>query len=104
MVENVAKFAKPGNDDAPLEKGGAVKDVGGVAGKRLLAFIDRIERLEGEKAELADDIKDVYAEAKGVGFEPKIIRKLISMRKKEVEKRREEEEMIALYKAAIGME
>ncbi len=103
MVENVAKFARPVNDDAENEEG-QVKDVGGVAGKRLLTFIDRIERLEGEKSELADDIKDVYAEAKGVGFEPKIIRKLISMRKKEVEKRREEEELIELYKAAIGME
>lgn len=102
MVENVAKFARPSNDDAA--KDSEVKDVGGVAGKRLLAFIDRIERLEGEKAALADDIKDVYAEAKGVGFEPKIIRKLIAMRKKEVEKRREEEELIELYKAAIGME
>lgn len=104
MVENVAKFARPVNDDAEDGAAGEVKDVGGVAGKRLLAFIDRIERLEGEKSELADDIKDVYAEAKGVGFEPKIIRKLISMRKKEVEKRREEEELIELYKAAIGME
>lgn len=105
MVENVAKFARPVNDDSEEnEEAGQVKDVGGVAGKRLLAFIDRIERLEGEKAELSDDIKDVYAEAKGVGFEPKIIRKLISMRKKEVEKRREEEELLELYKAAIGME
>lgn len=79
------------------------KDVGGVAGKRLQAFIERIERLEGEKAALMEDIKEVYGEAKGVGFDIKIIRKIISLRKVDAEKRREAEELLELYKSAIGM-
>lgn len=80
------------------------QDVGGVAGKRLKAFIERIERLEQEKSDLADDVKDVYAEAKGVGFDVKTIRKLIRLRKMDTEKRREEDELLELYKAAIGLE
>lgn len=79
------------------------KDVGGVAGKRLQAFIERIERLEGEKAALMEDIKEVYGEAKGVGFDVKIMRKIISLRKVDAEKRREAEELLELYKSAIGM-
>ncbi len=78
-------------------------DVGGVAGKRLKSFIERIERLETEKAALAEDIKEVYAEAKGTGFDPKTMRKLIRLRKMDVEKRREEDELLELYKAAIGL-
>jgi|GEM_PF-299779 len=78
-------------------------DVGGVAGKRLRSFIERIERLTEEKQGLADDIKDVYAESKGAGFDVKTIRKLIRLRKMEPEKRREEAELEELYKAAIGM-
>lgn len=80
------------------------QDVGGVAGKRLKSFLDRIERLEEEKKGLADDIKDIYAEAKGVGFDVKTMRKILKLRKMETEKRREEEELLELYKAAIGLE
>ncbi len=69
----------------------------------LLAFIERIERLEEEKKALADDIKDVYSEAKGNGFDIKIIRKIVSLRKQDRDKRREEEEILDLYLAAIGM-
>lgn len=83
---------------------GMGEDVGGVAGKRLRAFIERVERLEQEKAETADDIKDVYAEAKGVGFDAKTIRKLVRLRKMDAEKRREEDELLDLYRSAIGME
>lgn len=78
-------------------------DVGGVAGQRLKSFLERIERLEEEKSALADDIKDVYAEAKGVGFDAKIMRKITTLRKMEPEKRREQDELLDLYKAAIGM-
>lgn len=78
-------------------------EVVNVAGARLKSFIERIERLETEKKALADDIRDVYAEAKGTGFEPKIMRKVISLRKMEIEKRREESELLELYTAAIGM-
>jgi len=69
----------------------------------LKAFIERIERLEEEKKALADDIKDVYAEAKGTGFDAKIIRKIVSIRKQDRDKRREEEEILELYLAALGM-
>ena len=79
-------------------------DVGGVAGKRLKSFLDRVERLEEEKKGLADDIKDIYAEAKGVGFDVKTMRKILKLRQMETEKRREEEELLELYKAAIGLE
>lgn len=82
---------------------GDAKDVGGVAGTRLLSFVDRIERLEEEKAALMEDIKEVYAEAKGVGYDVKVMRKLIALRKMDTEKRREQEEILDLYKAAIGM-
>lgn len=80
------------------------QDVGGVAGARLKSFIERIERLEEEKSAIADDIKDVYAEAKGTGFDAKTIRKVVSLRKLDVEKRREADDMLELYKSAIGME
>lgn len=79
-------------------------DTGGVSGKLLKAFIERVERLEEEKAALAEDIKGVMAEAKGTGFDTKTIRKIISLRKMDVEKRREEEEILELYKSAIGLE
>lgn len=69
----------------------------------LRAFIERVERLEEKKKALADDIKDVYAEAKGSGFNTKIIRKIVSIRKQDRDKRREEEEILELYLAALGM-
>lgn len=109
MSENIAAF--PVADDyenedessARAPAGEEARDVGGVAGKRLQSFIERVERLEGEKAALMEDIKEVYAEAKGVGFDIKIIRKIISLRKMDAEKRRETEELLELYKSAIGM-
>ena len=78
-------------------------DVGGVAGKRLKSFLERIERLEEEKKGLAEDMKEVYSEAKGVGFDVKIMRRVIKLRKMEPDKRREEDELLDLYMAAIGM-
>jgi uncharacterized protein (UPF0335 family) len=80
------------------------QDVGGVAGKRLKSFLDRVERLEEEKKGLAEDIKEIYAEAKGTGFDVKTMRKILKLRKMETDKRREEEELLELYKAAIGLE
>ena len=77
---------------------------GEISSERLKSFIKRIEKLEGDKAGIADDIKDVYAEAKGTGFDVKIIRQIIRLRKIEVETRREQEELLELYKSAIGME
>lgn len=101
MSENVAAFPQTENDETTSKNDPA--DVGGVAGKRLLQFIERIERLEEEKAALMEDIKEVYAEAKGVGFDTKTMRKIISLRKMDHEKRVETEELLDLYKAAIGM-
>lgn len=104
MTENVAAFPNVRHEEEQeVESTAKPKDVGGVAGQRLTAFIERIERLEEEKAVLMEDIKEVYAEAKGVGFDVKAIRKLISLRKMDTEKRREMEEILELYKAAIGM-
>ncbi len=82
---------------------GEARDVGGVGGERLRSFIERIERLEEEKAHLMEDIKETYGEAKGVGFDVKTIRKIVSLRKMDGEKRRESEELLDLYKSAIGM-
>lgn len=94
---NVTQFqSNPSEEEA--------KDVAGVAGARLKSFIERIERLEEEKAAIASDIKDIYAEAKGTGFDTKTIRKIISLRKVDDEKRREADEMLDIYKSAIGME
>ena len=94
---NVAEFKSDKEE-------GEAGDVGGVAGKRLLSFFDRIERLEEEKAALSEDIKEIFAEAKSAGFEVKIMRRIMKLRKMEVEKRQEEDELINLYMAAIGME
>jgi uncharacterized protein (UPF0335 family) len=80
------------------------KDSGGISGDRLRSFIQRIEKLEEDKSAVADDLKEVYAESKGVGFDTKIIRQIVRLRKVEVEKRRENDELLELYKAAIGME
>lgn len=70
---------------------------------QLRAFIERIERLEEEKRATAEDIKDVYAEAKGTGFDAKIIRKIVSLRRQDVRKRKEEEEILDVYMSALGM-
>lgn len=74
-----------------------------MSGARLKSFIDRIERMEEEKKALAEDIKDIYAEAKATGFDTKTIRKIVSLRKVNVEKRREQAELLELYQSAIGM-
>jgi uncharacterized protein (UPF0335 family) len=70
---------------------------------QLRAFIERVEKLEEEKRAIADDIKDIYTEAKGSGFDAKILRKIISMRRIDRAKRREEEEILDLYLNALGM-
>ncbi len=69
----------------------------------LRAFIERIEKLEEEKRAIADDIKEVYAEAKGNGFDAKVMRKIVSLRRMDIEKRKEEETILDLYLNALGM-
>jgi uncharacterized protein (UPF0335 family) len=75
-----------------------------VAGERLKSFIERIERLEEEKADIAEDIKEIYAEVKAVGFDAKTIKNLIKIRKQDAQKVREERELLELYADAIQME
>src|SRR5690606_35604924 len=74
-----------------------------VAAGQLRAFIERIERLEEEKKTIADDIKEVYAEMKGNGFDTKAVRTIVRLRKKDQTERQEEEAILDLYKAALGM-
>ncbi|MRX32824.1 DUF2312 domain-containing protein [Aminobacter sp. MDW-2] len=74
-----------------------------IAAGQLRAFIERIERLEEEKKTVADDIKDVYAEAKGTGFDTKAIRTLIRLRKQDQAERDEAQTILDLYMAAMGM-
>lgn len=69
----------------------------------LRSIVERIERLEEEKATIGADIKEVYQEAKGTGFDPKIIRLLIRLRKQEPSERQEQEAILSLYEAALGM-
>ena len=78
-------------------------DTGGVAAGQLRAFIERIERLEEEKKGLSDDVRDVFAEAKGSGFDTKIMRQVIRLRKKDTNERQEEEAILDLYMHALGM-
>lgn len=78
-------------------------DIGGIAGDRLRSFIERIERLEEERRALAGDIKEVYAEAKGTGFDAKIMRKLIAERRMDKDDLDEQETLLDLYRRALGM-
>lgn len=75
-----------------------------VAVGQLRALIERIERLEEEKRTIADDIKDIYAEAKGNGFDTKAIRAIITLRRLDQAEREETEAILDLYKAALGMQ
>ena len=69
---------------------------------QLASIIDRIEALESDKADIANDIKEVYAEAKGNGFDPKILRKVVALRRVDRDKRDEERALIELYMSALG--
>jgi len=75
-----------------------------VAAGQLRAFIERVERLEEEKKTIADDIKEVFAEMKGTGFDIKAVRTIIRMRKQDHAERQEAEAILDLYMAALGME
>ncbi|TBW40800.1 DUF2312 domain-containing protein [Siculibacillus lacustris] len=77
--------------------------IGGVTADQLKAFVERIERLEEEKKTISDDIKDVYAEAKGNGYDVKILRQVIRIRKQDRTEREEMEAILDLYLAALGM-
>ena len=74
-----------------------------VAAEQLRSFVERIERLEEEKQQLADDVKDVYAEAKANGFDTKVLRQIVKLRKQEPSERAEQEAILDLYMEALGM-
>ncbi len=74
-----------------------------VSAEQLRLFIERIERLEEDKKGIADDIKDVYAEAKGTGFDAKTLRKIVALRKMDKGARQEAEALLETYKAALGL-
>lgn len=90
---------QPGRD--PGEE--TLSDLTGAAAEQLRSLIERIERLEEEKANLQNDIKEVYAEAKSNGFDTKIMRKVVALRKKDKHEVAEEDELLSLYRAAIGL-
>ena len=78
-------------------------ETGGVAAGQLRSLVERIERLEEEKKGIADDIRDVFAEAKGNGYDTKVMRQVIRLRKKDAAERQEEEALLDLYLHALGM-
>lgn len=78
-------------------------ETGGVAADRLRSLVDRIERLEEERKALASDIKDIYAEAKSAGFDVKVLRQLIRIRKQEPAEIEEQETLLDVYRRALGM-
>jgi len=78
-------------------------DVGGVAADRLRSFIERIERLDEEKSNIASDIKDVYAEAKVSGFDAKVMRQIVRLRKMDRDDLAEQDELLELYRRAVNV-
>ena len=88
----------------PLSKSDEALMSNSVSGEELKAFIERIERLEEEKAALAGDIRDVYSEAKANGSDTKIMRKIVTLRRKDHAERKEEEAIMELYLEALGMQ
>lgn len=76
----------------------------GFAADRLRSFVKRLEKLDEDKAAVTEDMREVYAEAKATGFDTRTIRQIIKERKIEVEKRREQAELLEVYKTALGME
>ena len=75
---------------------------GGVAGSQLKSIVERIEKLEEEKKAIADDIKEVYGEAKALGYDTKVLRKVVTLRKQDRNERIEMEQVLDLYLAALG--
>lgn len=86
------------NTDEPLSDAAA-----GFAKEQLRSFIERIERLEEEKKTISEDIKDVFAEAKGTGFDVKALREILKIRKQDADQRAEHEAIVDLYLQALGM-
>ena len=91
-------------DDDPLDERRAKEaQVGGIAADRLRSLIERIERLEEERKALGSDIKDIFAEAKSAGFDVKVMRQIIRIRKQEPAEVEEQESLLDVYRRALGM-
>lgn len=86
-----------------MESGGTMSKAGGIAAEHLQQIVMRIERLEEDKATIAADIKEVFAEAKGHGFDTKILRQIIRLRRLDKADLQEQEALLDLYKQALGM-
>lgn len=80
-----------------------MSNIGGVSSAQLKSFIERIERLEEEKSTVGEQIREVFAEAKGTGFDVRTIRQVLKIRKLETQERLEQEELLDLYLTALGM-
>lgn len=93
------------DDSDTLDNLGKTDDtkVGGIAADRLRSLIERIERLEEERKSLGSDIKDIYAEAKSAGFDVKVLRQIIRIRKQEPAEVEEQETLLDVYRRALGM-
>ncbi len=91
------------DEDQDHAKKGKDADVGGIAADRLRSIIERVERLEEERKALGDDIKDIFQEAKSAGFEVKVVRQIIRIRKQEPADVEEQETLLDLYRRALGM-
>lgn len=89
---------------ALIESHNKATNFGGIAGDQLRSFIERIERLETEKQDIAEATRDVYGEAKANGFDTKVMRKLIKIRKQDTADRNEEAEILNIYANALGMQ
>lgn len=89
--------------DAKTDKAKEQFETGGIAADRLRSLIERIERLEEERKALGNDIKDIFAEAKSAGFDVKVIRQIIRIRKQEPAEVEEQESLLDVYRRALGM-
>ncbi len=99
----MARSAAAAKDAPAAEAGADNAQWGNIAADRLRSIIERIERLEEERKALSSDIKDIYSEAKSAGFDVKVIRQLISIRRKEPAEVEEQETLLDVYRRALGM-
>ena len=86
-----------------LDAAESERETGGIAADRLRSLIERVERLEEERKALASDIKDIFAEAKSAGFDVKVLRQLLKIRKQEAAEVEEQENLLDVYRRALGM-
>lgn len=93
----------PSDSASPSTNGAVPAQSGGVSGGQLKSIIERIERLEEEKAAIAADIRDIYAEAKANGFDAKVLRQVVKIRKMDQNERQEQESLLDVYLHALGM-